>query len=260
MITDFHSHAFPDAIAARAVPALAEEGKIAAHSDGTITGLLASMDQAGIDRSVICSIATQPSQFQAILDWSLMIRSERIIPLASIHPNDPELVQRVEQIRAAGLAGIKMHPYYQNYFLASERLTPLYQALSDAGLLLVVHCGYDVAYPRIKQADPAQILTLHQRFPNLKLVATHFGAWQDWDAVEDLLIGHKIYMEISFSLQYLKPQEAVRLFNAHPSEYLLFGSDSPWADQRECLRQFNSLGLDAALCRQILHDNSIRPL
>ena len=256
MITDFHCHAFPDPIAARAIPALAKEGNIPARTNGTVAGLLASMDQAHIARSVICSIATRPSQFQAILDWSLAIRSERIVPLASIHPDDPDLRERVRQIKAAGLVGIKMHPYYQDYFLAEERLTPLYQALSEAGLLLVVHCGYDIAYPRIKRADPAQILTLHQRFPDLQLVTTHFGAWQDWVDVEELLIGHKIYMEISFSLQYLKPDEATRLIKAHPAEYLLFGSDSPWAEQQDCLNQFNSLGLDAALCHQILHDNA----
>ena len=80
-----------------------------------------------------------------------------------------------------------MHPYYQDYFLNEERLTPFYRALSDTGLLLVVHCGYDIAFPHIRCADPAQILQLHRDFPDLRLIATHFGGWELWDEVEEML-------------------------------------------------------------------------
>ena len=82
-IIDFHTHAFPDRVATAAIPALEAEGNIRAHLDGTVAGLLASMDRAGIDQSVVCSIATRPEQFEPILHWSRAIRSERIIPLPS---------------------------------------------------------------------------------------------------------------------------------------------------------------------------------
>ncbi|MFP4564308.1 MAG: amidohydrolase, partial [Spirochaetia bacterium] len=57
-IVDFHTHAFPDELAARAVPALEAEADIEAVLDGTVTSLLESMDRAGIERSVVASIAT----------------------------------------------------------------------------------------------------------------------------------------------------------------------------------------------------------
>ena len=47
-IIDFHAHAFPDALAERAMPALEEEGNIKAALDGKISSLLRSMDEAGI--------------------------------------------------------------------------------------------------------------------------------------------------------------------------------------------------------------------
>ncbi|MBU0961533.1 MAG: amidohydrolase, partial [Proteobacteria bacterium] len=84
MIIDFHTHAFPDNVAAKAIPALEKEGDIKAKTSGTARSLLASMDRAGIDRSIICSIATRPEQFNSILDWSGQIRCERLIPLPSI--------------------------------------------------------------------------------------------------------------------------------------------------------------------------------
>ena len=48
-IIDFHAHAFPDALAERAMPALEAEGDIRAALDGKVSSLLRSMDAAGID-------------------------------------------------------------------------------------------------------------------------------------------------------------------------------------------------------------------
>ena len=64
---DIHTHAFPDFIAKVAIPALEREGGIKAYLDGTVAGLLASMDRSGIEQSVLCSIATRPEQFAPIL-------------------------------------------------------------------------------------------------------------------------------------------------------------------------------------------------
>ena len=121
-IIDIHTHAFPDHIAAAAIPALEKEGNIKSYLDGTVSGLLASMDRSGIEQSVLCSIATRPDQFASILDWSKTIRSERIIPFPSLHPNDPRLLAHLQTIHDEGFKGVKMHPYYQEYFLDDGRL------------------------------------------------------------------------------------------------------------------------------------------
>lgn len=256
MIIDFHTHAFPDSIAAKAVPALAKEGKIASHTQGTTSSLLASMDQAGIAASVICSIATRPSQFDPIRAWSAAIRSSRLIPLPSIHPADTDLTSKIYRLREEGFAGIKMHPYYQDFFLNEDRLTPIYRALSETGLFLVVHCGYDIAFPRIRRADPAQILSVRQRFPQLKLVTTHFGGWDLWDEVEKTLLGKEIFMEISYSLAFLSSEQAVRMINNHPAGYLLFGSDSPWDNQLTSVQRLRQLPVNNALLDGILGTNA----
>jgi predicted TIM-barrel fold metal-dependent hydrolase len=260
MIIDFHTHAFPDAVAAKAIPALAKEGNVTAHTTGTVDALLASMDRAGIDISVICSIATRPAQFETILTWSHGIRSPRLVPLPSIHPADPESAAKIFRLKEEGFVGIKMHPYYQDFFLDEERLAPLYEALCETGLLLVVHCGYDIAFPRTRRADPAQILTVRKRFPNLRLITTHFGGWDIWEEVEAMLLGQEIFMEISFALTYLTPEQAVRMLSKHPADYLLFGSDSPWDNQAEAIHRLRQLPLPETLLDRILGGNGKRLL
>ena len=112
-LIDFHTHAFPDQIACHAIPYLAEEANIKAIHDGRIGSRLKLMDRDNVEKSVICSIATRPSQFETILNWSKQVRSERIIPFPSFHPADPLAVEHITRIKEEGFKGIKMHPYYQ---------------------------------------------------------------------------------------------------------------------------------------------------
>lgn len=257
---DFHTHAFPDELARRAVPALAKIGNVSPHSDGTVNGLLASMDRAGIERSVVCSIATKPGQFDSIFSWSKMIRSDRIIPLPSIHPEDCDIPGKLRAISDAGFPGIKMHPYYQDFMLDEERMFGLYEELVRNNLLVVMHTGFDIGYPRIRRADPVKIVRVLDLFPELCLVTTHLGSWDDWDEVQKHIVGRDIYMEISFTFAQLPPAVFRSILMAHPSTHILFGSDSPWRSQEESIRELRSLALPEPLENAILRDNAARLL
>jgi len=256
-IIDFHTHAFPDKLAEKAIGCLEEEGGIPARLDGRLTSLLASMNRCGIEKSVVCSIATKPSQFDPILEWSESVRSERIIPLPSVHPDDPDVVEKVELVKKKGFKGIKLHPYYQSFDLDEKKLVPLYEKACKENLMLVLHTGFDFAFERIRKADPEKIVRIKEMFPSLKLVATHLGAWEDWDEVERLIVGKAIHMEISFSLEFLDRERAKRIIMNHPSDYVLFGTDSPWTDQAETLNLLKSLSLEPELENRILRNNAL---
>lgn len=260
-ITDFHTHAFPDAIADRAMAALlAETENVTAWRDGRIASLLASMDKAGIDRAVVCSIATKPAQYEKILAWSEQIQSPRIIPFPSVHPGDPDLRAHAREIAARGFKGIKVHPYYQDFDLTDDQVIPLYEEVLDAGLLLVSHTGFDIAFPRIRRCDPVRIRQVLDRFPGLRFVATHLGAWEDWDEVDKHLAGQPIYMEISYSLNILPADYARKLIMKHPADHVLFGSDSPWTDQAQSLEEFRALNLGSTREQAILGANATKLL
>ena len=256
-IIDFHAHAFPDQVAASAIPYLEEEGDVKAIHDGRIASLLDLMDREGVEKSVICSIATRPSQFETILSWSKQIRSDRFIPFPSFHPTDPQALQQIARIRAEGFKGIKMHPYYQQFFLDDEQMYPAYEKISELGLILVMHTGFDIAFPRIRRCDPEQILNVISRFPELKMVTTHLGAWEQWAEVEDLLAGRNIFMDISYTLDQLDVASARRIILKHPKEYVLFGTDSPWAGPEKTYYHLQALELGAEREELILYKNGL---
>jgi predicted TIM-barrel fold metal-dependent hydrolase len=256
MIIDFHTHIFPDKVAAEAIPHLEKAGGIKAFTNGTRQGLLDSMQRAGISKSVICTIATKPEQFEAILKWADTIKSDKLIPFPSVHPASPDCLEQIDQIKEAGFAGIKMHPYYQDFFLNEERLQPIYERISEHGLILLLHTGFDLAFPEIRRADPHQIATVATKFPKLKLVASHLGAWRLWDEVRDIICGKKIYMDISFALDILEPDKARDIIINHPPDYLLFASDSPWTDQAATIKLLAGLNLESDLYDKILGGNA----
>jgi len=233
-ITDFHAHAFPDELAPRAMQTLgaAAPHEARAHLDGTVADLLRSMDRAGVRRSVLCNVATAPWQTGPILAWALRVRSGRIVPFGSVHPDGPDAPGDAARIAAAGLAGIKLHPQYQNFAFDEPRMKPLYEAIAESGLILLVHAGQDMAYPPDdERAAPRRLLKVHEAFPTIPLVAAHMGGWQRWAEAARTLAGTGVYLETSYSLDRANPDELARLLELHPIERILFGTDSPWQDQ-----------------------------
>ena len=258
-IIDFHTHAFPDELSERVIKMLEDEGGVKARLDGKISSLLASMDNCGIEKSVICNIATKPAQFDSILQWCKKIGTERIIPFPSFHPYDPDIKDRIDEIKREGFKGIKFHPYYQNFTIDEEKLFPVYKKISDENLILVMHTGFDFAFQRIRIADPEKILTIIEKFPSLKLVTTHLGAWEQWGEVEQFLLGKPIYMEISFSLDFLDAT-VKKIISNHPPEYILFGTDSPWTDQQNSVSLLKGLQLGEEKEAHIFRENAVKLL
>ena len=72
MIIDFHTHAFPDKVADRAVSRLMSlsPADYIPQSDGTISGLLGTMDKWNIDISLLQPVVTNPKQFHSVNLWA----------------------------------------------------------------------------------------------------------------------------------------------------------------------------------------------
>ena len=114
----------------------------------------------------------------------------------------------------------------------------------------------------IQDSEGAEWLLANFRrdFPDLKLIASHFGAWEDWDEVEEHLIGRRVYLDTSYSIAQLGRERALSMLERHDNNYFLFGSDSPWGDQSEDLKTLRELGLDDRYIHRILGGNAAKLL
>jgi predicted TIM-barrel fold metal-dependent hydrolase len=254
---DIHTHAFPDSLAGRAIAQLQAGCPWTAVGPGTVDGLLTSMDAAGIASAVVCTIATKPDQPAGILAWCRQIRSERIIPLPSVHPDTPDAAGWVRRIAEAGLAGVKLHPMFQAAPADDPRMLAIFAAAAEAGLLVECHCGRDIGFPDSDdRAHPRRLRAVIEQLPALKLLCTHLGGWRMWDEAEKYLLGAPVFLETSFSLAELGPQRAAGMIRRHGVDRLLFGTDWPWADQAAERALLRALPLEAAELDAITHANA----
>ncbi|HUT25250.1 MAG TPA: amidohydrolase family protein [Sumerlaeia bacterium] len=255
-IIDFHTHAFPDFLAEKAIAALEAESAMQAETDGAVAGLLALMDRHGVERSVVASIATKPGQSRSILEWSTSIASDRLVPFPSVHPCSENCIEEVERIAAAGLRGLKLHPLYQNFAADDPRVFPLYDAISEAGLILLMHAGYDIAFRDEDLALPERFLTVLGNFPRLKIVMAHLGGWRSLDGFAERLLGRDVYIETSFTRGFASEEQIHAILNGHDPERILFGSDSPWGRMADQIAFVEELAVSDGVKEKIFHGNA----
>ena len=144
MIIDFHTHTFPDGIAAKTVASLGKVAGIEPKTSGTLDGLLDSMEKAGIDLSVIMPVVTRPEQFQTINNVAAKINEEygdRVISFGGIHPNSMNYKKELDYIKSLGLKGIKLHPDYQGVMIDDIGYKHIIDYASQLDLVIMVHAG-----------------------------------------------------------------------------------------------------------------------
>lgn len=257
-IVDFHTHAFPDSIAPLALEKLTDKaaGWDPFH-DATIGSLLQSMDRAGIDISVIASIATKPSQLRPILEWSKAIVSDRIVPFISVHPDAQDNEAIMNEAKESGIKGVKIHNLYQGFDIDDPRMFPIYEAMAERDLIMLFHAGNDPAYDDCSGGGPDRIRLVHEGVPTLRIVAAHFGGWLIWEEVVDQLAGTDVYLEVSFTVGQIREELWNRIFDMHSKDRIVFGTDSPWADQKDYLDLFNAVPMPDDARRRILSSNAL---
>lgn len=257
---DIHTHAFPDKLAPRAIESLEAQAPWQAAGDGTVAGLVKSMDAADIDISVVCMIATKPEQVSRIFKWCKRCKkvwSDRIDPFPSVHPDVRKPGKWVSKIAKAGFVGIKLHPMYQNFLADDAKMDDIYAAASDNNLVVTLHCGRDIAFDDDDdRAAPGRIAEVAGRFEHLKLLCTHMGGWNAWDDVEKYLLGSNVYMETSFAIQFLGNERTAEFIKRHGPEKVMFGTDWPWQNQADAIKQINALPLTKQEKRGILLKNA----
>ena len=118
----------------------------------------------------------------------------------------------------------------------------------------------------------AHILKLLKEVAPEKLVLAHMGNWGCWKEVESDLAGAPVYFDTAFSygpitplpecskspyLSYnLHPDDFVRLARKHGTDKVLFGTDSPWEDQKDYVKRISHMAFTKKELEQILSQNA----
>ncbi|MBQ9080256.1 MAG: amidohydrolase family protein [Clostridia bacterium] len=266
MIIDFHTHCFPDALAARALGVLqhnAEKIQMTPCTDGTQSGTERHIAASGVDYAVVCNIATNARQQVKVNDFaiSLIQNSKTLLPLGSLHPDGENKKSELERLYNAGICGIKIHPDYITIQISDAKYDEIFSLCEEMGMFVVTHAGWDPVSPNHVHATPDDILKVITRHPKLKLVAAHMGGYEYSQEVLEKLVGQNIYFDTSLSAHRVNEREnLLRILREHRPDRLLFATDTPWSLAAKELEFISSANLSDELKENILYRNALELL
>lgn len=266
MIIDFHTHIFPEKIAKATIEKLktylCEQGEeCMAYTEGTLGSLLSSMKKAGVDKSVILPVVTNPKQFESINRFSAEIHNEKIIAFGGIHPDNENPEEKLDYIKSLGLKGIKLHPDYQGTYINDEKYISIIRHAEKIGLITVIHAGYDVLSPDNLHCPVDFALEMLQKVGNTKdtkIVLAHLGGLRAGEECLEKLAGQDVYLDVSYVLNKTEPDLLIKIFEKHGFDKILFASDSPWGDQKAFVETLNNLDISQENKNKIFYENAAR--
>lgn len=222
-------------------------------SDGyelTCEGLLESMDEAGIDLSIVFALAFSPSTTNTELEKANQYVLEqceksngRLVPFCTINPFEEKAGDYLKRyMEQDGFVGLKLHCNMQQFFPNDERLYPIYRVMEEYGKPVLFHSGGIGVNPnKDRFGQPVNFDDIACDFPELPIILGHAGRiWYNETAM--LLRKHKnVFAEISTNIgraEELKTMPLKDLFRivkgwAGSTEHLMFGSDYPFYGQKE---------------------------
>ena len=267
MVIDFHAHIFPDKIADATIKALSTSASIPPHCDGTIDGLLKQMSECGVDIAINLPVLTRAKQFDSIAAFGASINQKsytgaRVISFAGMHPEIEDYEERLDEVKALGFKGIKLHPDYQGTFIDDEKYVKILSYAKKLGLITVTHAGLDGAFiGQPIKCTPYRVLKLLDALGGYdRLVLAHLGGNELYDEVLSELAGSDVYIDTSYVLPATSRKQFEALLNKHGEDKILFATDSPWQNQGEMINILHSYSLGNGVENKILSGNAIKLL
>ncbi|MDD2647813.1 MAG: amidohydrolase family protein [Eubacteriales bacterium] len=262
MIIDFHTHAFPEGLAKRALTGLSSRaGNMPFYTDGTPDGLLRHMDESGVDKAVVLQIATRKENMTTINNAAEKGNSERLIYFGSVHPLAENALEELDRIAGMGLLGVKFHPEYQDFDIDDKRCEPVYRRIGELGLITTLHMGRDLGFFGHCHCAPEMLERVMPLFGSAPVIAAHSGGYAMWEETMSAYTRRdNLYFDTSFSHVHLPPKALRAIIDKHGAEKVLFGSDSPWSPMKGEMSFLDSVGLSETERELILHKNAERLL
>jgi predicted TIM-barrel fold metal-dependent hydrolase len=259
MIIDSHMHVWPDHIAAQVVAG--RPTGLEPRFDGTLAGLLRTMDEAGIDMGLALGVANKASTVARTNEFIGQVPRDRLVPFGTVHP-DLSVEENLRHLRDNGIRGVKLHPLFQSLSFTDPRVHEIAQGLADDDITVITHAGAGGTPEENERGNPAALRVLVEKVPELALIACHYGGYHLLDEAESELVGSTAYLETSWppTMAELDPVRIRDLIRRHGADRVVFGSDWPMTDPAAEMAGIRALGLTDEETAGVLGGNLARLL
>ncbi len=219
------------------------------YSDPNGEKLLADMDEAGVDVSVICTVdyamgddepcsGTPYCEPVAKVNYNfgeiVAKNPTRLVHLVAVDPRRKDAVEQLERgVTEQAARGLKLHPT-TGFYPDDPVCYPLYEKARELDVPVLFHTGTQPVPMKAKYARPVFVDGAAADFPEVKMVMAHVGhCWWE-EAVA--LAGTKwnLYVDISgWQREYLyHPLNFYKMLRSALDEIgpwrVMYGTDNPY--------------------------------
>jgi uncharacterized protein len=276
VIIDFHTHIFSDEMRANRSDYMEQDSWFATlyadpkHRLASAEDVVASMDAAGVDRTVVMGFpwhkgSTCREHNDYIIE-AVRRFPDKLIGFACIQPLDARDAQELDRCLSAGLMGLgELGPDGQKFDIEDRWvLQASVEVLQHHKRPLLVHSSEPIGhtYAGKGQTFPWRLLKLAQNFPDLQIVLAHWGGGLPFyelmpevreatrnvyydSAASTYLYGFDVFPVVASLIGY---------------ERILWGTDYPLLSQGKFLDRVRSSGLASGQLEAVLGGNAARLL
>lgn len=276
MIVDFHTHLFsPQVKKNRDEYIKADPCFALLYSDPkaklvTAEELISSMDEAGVDVSVILNIGwTRHEMCVESNDYILEVVArypKRLVGFCAVKLESPQAAREIERCAKSGIKGVgELRPDVQLLDPGNKQIMePVIKVMREHNLILLTHASEPVGhhYPGKGTITPDILYSFITSFPDLPLVCAHWGGGFPFYALmpEVKEAMDNVFFDTAaspFLYSYKIYSQVIQLVGA---DKILFGSDYPLLGQSRIIEEIKSLELEEEVKAKILGGNAQRLL
>jgi predicted TIM-barrel fold metal-dependent hydrolase len=257
VIIDFHTHIFPAWLRERRDeyskldPCFSLLYSQPKARIATAEELIASMDEAGIDVSVVLNAGWVSHELcvktnDYILD-SVSRYPTRLVGFCAIQPGAGDAaIAELERCAKAGARGIgELRSDMQGFALVDETIMkPLVDAVLRHNLIFLTHSSEPLGHEYFGKGSitPDILYSFITAFPNLKIVCAHWGGGLPFYALmpEVAQALANVFFDTAATVFLYKPEIFEQMSRIIGSDKILFGTDYPLMHQNRVIAQIQS--------------------
>ncbi len=277
MIIDFHTHIFPPGIIENRDSYLGRDPCFdILYADpkaklATADGLIANMDEEGIDISVVLNIGWSSHELCRETNDYIMEAiaryPDRLVGFCAVQPlaGENALVE-LERCAQGAIKGIgELRGDTQGFDLADEAtMAPIARVAIEHHLVFLTHSSEPVghSYPGKGTITPDILYRFIQNFPDLVVVCAHWGGGLPFYALmpEVAKALSNVYFDTAASPFLYQDNIFEHVAEILGADKILFGSDHPLIRQNRIVKAIHSLNIPEDAKSMILGGNAQRIL
>lgn len=275
MIIDCHTHIFPEEVRKdREAFCKRDEGFSSIYKDSTskmvgVDDLIASMDESGIDRSVICGFPWSQPDLCSLHNQYLMASASRypnrlIVFVMLLFSNPDWSGKELDRAVKGGARGVGEIAFYRDEMTSQDihSMKPILTQMEKQGIPLLLHTNETIghSYPGKGRTPLERFFELILSFSNLPIILGHWGGGLPfYELMPEVAKGMvNVYYDTAASpfLYSKKIYEIVREIVG--IEKIFFGTDFPLISPRRYFKELEESSLSKQDQEKILGLNFSR--